>query len=112
MICDTNTATEFELKRLRAKWQRYERTSNDQLTTSAIKMIVGDWYVDELGVLTREITARELRFYLSRMADVASSEAGGDLTDKTRQRVAKNGHGDNRCGRDHIDHSCHDTLLE
>ena len=25
----------------------------------AIKMLVGDWYVDELGVLTREITARD-----------------------------------------------------
>jgi hypothetical protein len=24
----------------------------------AIKMIIGDWYVDELGVPTREITAR------------------------------------------------------
>jgi hypothetical protein len=59
MICDTDTATEFELKRLRAKRQHYERMSNDQLTTPAIKMIVGDWYVDELGVLTREVTACE-----------------------------------------------------
>jgi hypothetical protein len=25
----------------------------------AIKMIIGDWYVDELGMLTREITARD-----------------------------------------------------
>jgi hypothetical protein len=58
MICDTDTAT-LELKRLRAKWQRYERTSDDQQTTPAIKMVVGDWYVDELGVLTREVTARD-----------------------------------------------------
>jgi hypothetical protein len=26
---------------------------------AAIKMIVGEWYVDEPGVWTREITARE-----------------------------------------------------
>jgi hypothetical protein len=58
MICDTDTAT-LELKRLRAKWQRYERISNNQATTPMIKMIVGEWYVDELGVLSREITARE-----------------------------------------------------
>jgi hypothetical protein len=25
----------------------------------AIKMVIGDWYVDELGMLTREITARD-----------------------------------------------------
>jgi hypothetical protein len=25
----------------------------------AIKMFIGDWYVDELGVLTREIKARD-----------------------------------------------------
>jgi hypothetical protein len=25
----------------------------------AIKMMIGEWYVDELGVRTREITARE-----------------------------------------------------
>jgi hypothetical protein len=59
MICDADTATEFQLKRLRARRQYYERTSNDQLTTPAIKMVVGDWHVDEFGVLTREITARE-----------------------------------------------------
>jgi hypothetical protein len=58
MICDTDTAT-LELKRLRAKWQRYERISNNQVTTPMIKMIVGEWYVDELGVLSREIAARE-----------------------------------------------------
>jgi hypothetical protein len=27
--------------------------------TPAIKMIIGDWYVDELGVPTREIRARD-----------------------------------------------------
>jgi hypothetical protein len=30
-----------------------------QVMTPAIKMLVGDWYVDELGILTREITARD-----------------------------------------------------
>jgi hypothetical protein len=27
--------------------------------TPSIKMHVGDWYVDELGILTREIKARD-----------------------------------------------------
>ena len=51
---------EFELERLRFK-QRYrgERTSSNQQVIPAIKMIVGDWYVDELGIPTREITARD-----------------------------------------------------
>jgi hypothetical protein len=25
----------------------------------AVEMIIGDWHVDELGILTREITARD-----------------------------------------------------
>jgi hypothetical protein len=32
--------------------------SISQAATPAIKMIIGDWYVDELGMPTREITAR------------------------------------------------------
>jgi hypothetical protein len=36
-----------------------ERMSSRHEATPAIKMIVGDWYVDELGVRTREITAHE-----------------------------------------------------
>jgi hypothetical protein len=48
------------IERLRSKRARYsERVSNSHEATHAIKMIVGDWYVDELGVRTREITARE-----------------------------------------------------
>jgi hypothetical protein len=48
------------IERLRSKRARYsERVSNSHEATPAIKMIVGDWYVDELGVRTREITARE-----------------------------------------------------
>ncbi len=52
--------TDDELERLRFKRQRYsERMSGSQVATLAIKMIIGDWYVDELGVRTREIRARE-----------------------------------------------------
>lgn len=36
-----------------------ERRSSSQEVLPAIKMLVGEWYVDELGVLTREITARD-----------------------------------------------------
>ncbi len=36
-----------------------ERRSSSQEILAAIKMLVGDWYIDELGVLTREITARD-----------------------------------------------------
>jgi hypothetical protein len=51
---------EFELERLRFKQRRYtERMSSNQATVPAIKMIIGDWYVDELGIPTREITARD-----------------------------------------------------
>jgi hypothetical protein len=32
---------------------------SSEIATPAIKMIIGDWYVDELGVRTREITARD-----------------------------------------------------
>jgi hypothetical protein len=40
--------------------RRYnERRSYSQEVLPAIKMLIGDWYVDELGVLTREITARD-----------------------------------------------------
>jgi hypothetical protein len=33
--------------------------SRGQEVIPAIKMIIGEWYVDENGVQTREITARE-----------------------------------------------------
>jgi hypothetical protein len=52
--------TDDELEHLRLKRQHYsERMSSSHEATPAIKMIIGDWYVDELGVRTREITARE-----------------------------------------------------
>ena len=48
------------LDHLLCKRRRYnERRSYSQEVLPAIKMLVGDWYVDELGVLTREITTRD-----------------------------------------------------
>ena len=48
------------LDHLLCKRRRYnERRSYSQEVLPAIKMLIGDWYVDELGVLTREITARD-----------------------------------------------------
>jgi hypothetical protein len=57
MIYDDDDA--IELARLRSRRQRHgERISIRQEVLPAIKMIIGEWYVDELGVRTREITAR------------------------------------------------------
>jgi len=52
---------EHEFERLRFKKQRRyaDRMSSRQEVLPAVKMLIGDWYVDELGILTREITARE-----------------------------------------------------
>jgi hypothetical protein len=48
------------LDHLLSKQRRYgERRSSNQEVLPAIKMLVGDWHVDELGVLTREIKARD-----------------------------------------------------
>ena len=48
------------LDHLLSKRRRYaERRSSSHEVLPAIKMLVGDWYTDELGVLTREITARD-----------------------------------------------------
>ena len=48
------------LDHLLCKRRRYnERRSYSQEVLPAIKMIIGEWYVDELGVRTREITARQ-----------------------------------------------------
>ena len=54
------SAIELELEHLRSmRVRRSERMSISQPATTAIEMVIGDWYVDELGVRTREITARE-----------------------------------------------------
>ena len=59
MIYDDDVV-ELELARLRFKRQRSpERMYSSHEATPAIKMIIGDWHVDELGVRTREISARE-----------------------------------------------------
>ena len=48
------------LDHLLSKQRRYaERRSSNHEVLPAIKMLVGDWYTDELGVLTREIRARD-----------------------------------------------------
>jgi hypothetical protein len=36
-----------------------ERRSSSQQMSLAIKMLIGDWYTDELGVLTREVRAAD-----------------------------------------------------
>ena len=65
------------LDHLLCKRRRYnERRSYSQEVLPAIKMLVGDWYVDELGVLTREITARDYswsRCRLERQEEPAAS---------------------------------------
>ena len=59
MTYDANAAI-AELQHLRFKQRRYaERNNSNQTVMHAIKMLIGDWYVDELGILTREITARD-----------------------------------------------------
>ena len=55
MTYDADAISELELERLREfKRQRFPRAE----ATPTIKMIISDWYVDEPGVRTREITAR------------------------------------------------------
>jgi hypothetical protein len=59
MVVSTCDAENFaELRRL-LKQNYGERTKSNQSIIPAIKMAIGDWYVDELGVWTREITARD-----------------------------------------------------
>jgi hypothetical protein len=56
MTYDTDDSViEFELARLRSERPRRAR----QDLSPAIKMTIGDWYVDDNGVRTREITASE-----------------------------------------------------
>ena len=60
MTYGADTATELEFGRLQFKRRRYaERSNNNQAMTPAIKMLIGDWYVDEFGIPTREITSRD-----------------------------------------------------
>ena len=50
---------ELELEHLRLKRRRHGERTNSHLANPAIKMLIGDWRVDELGIRTREITARD-----------------------------------------------------
>jgi hypothetical protein len=56
---DADAVVELELERLRLKQRRHGERTNSHLATPAIKMLIGDWHVDELGIMTREITARD-----------------------------------------------------
>ena len=59
MTYDADVAT-IDLERLRTeRRRRAERMSSNREVLPAIKMLIGDWQIDELGILTREITARD-----------------------------------------------------
>ena len=61
MACDADGEAVDLLDHLLSKQRRYaERRSSSQEVLPAIKMLIGDWYTDELGVLTREITSPRL----------------------------------------------------
>jgi hypothetical protein len=48
------------LDHLLSKQRRHaERRSSSREVLPAIKMLTGDWYIDELGVMTREVRARD-----------------------------------------------------
>ena len=53
-----STVLEFEHLRSQLRRRRAERKTSNQAMIPAIEMLIGDWHVDELGILTREITAR------------------------------------------------------
>jgi hypothetical protein len=54
------TIIDLEIERLRTeRRRRAERMSSSREVLPAIKMLIGDWQIDELGMLTREITARD-----------------------------------------------------
>jgi hypothetical protein len=62
MTYDADAASivlEFERLRSQQRRRHAERNTSHQSVLPAIKMLIGDWYVDELGILTREITARD-----------------------------------------------------
>ena len=44
----------IEIERLRTERRRHGPQNTNNLIP-AIKLLIGDWYVDELGILTREI---------------------------------------------------------
>jgi hypothetical protein len=56
---DADGVIELKLERMRLKQRRHGERTNSHLATPAIKMLISDWYVDELGIRTREITAHD-----------------------------------------------------
>ena len=56
--CDAESLVELR-RLLKHDYGERTRLPGGQVINPAIKMIIGDWYVDELGVWTREIKARE-----------------------------------------------------
>ena len=59
MTYDANLVTvDLEIERLRPERRRHGPRNTNNLIPS-IRMLIGDWYVDEYGILTREITARD-----------------------------------------------------
>jgi hypothetical protein len=62
MTYDADTPTValgFEHLRFQQRRRHAERSNSNQQVLPAIKMLISDWYVDEFGILTREITARD-----------------------------------------------------
>ena len=61
MTYDVDVAiADFAIERLRTERRRQtERSSSNQGMTPAIQMLIGDWHVDEFGILTREIKAHD-----------------------------------------------------
>jgi hypothetical protein len=58
MTYDANLSTvDLEIERLRPERRRHGPRNTNNLIP-AVEMIIGDWHVDDLGILTREITAR------------------------------------------------------
>jgi hypothetical protein len=55
----STTVREFEHLRSQLRRRRTERKADNQAMTPAIEMLIGDWHVNKLGILTREITARD-----------------------------------------------------
>ena len=59
MTYDANLATvNVEIERLWPERRRHGPRNTNNLVP-AIKMLIGDWHVDELGLLTREIRAHD-----------------------------------------------------
>jgi hypothetical protein len=57
MTYNSDLLVELEIERLRHS--NRPRAESNQGMSPAIRMRIGDWYVDEHGILTREIKARD-----------------------------------------------------